>query len=105
MEVAERVVVGGILDKEELEGEGEVDKESKRVPHSLKGRDIMIELREELRKYQRVKNPESYSVVILLIIRIPAFDDNSSLRSTASILSFFGNYISLYVLSSANNHF
>ena len=41
----------GFLDKEEaLEGEGEVDKESKRVPHSLKERDIMMWLGEELRK-------------------------------------------------------
>ena len=65
-------IFGGNLEKEEeLEGEGEVDKESKRVPHSLKGRDIMMGLQEELRKYQRARGPESYSVVILLTIRIP----------------------------------
>jgi hypothetical protein len=65
-------ILWGFLEKEEeLEGDGEVDKESKRVPHSLKGRDIMMGLQEELRKYQRVRGPESYSVVILLTFRIP----------------------------------
>ncbi len=54
--LAVRVVVWGFLEKEEeKEGEGEVDKESKRVPHSLEGRDIMMGLQEELRKYQRVR--------------------------------------------------
>ena len=96
----------GFLDKEEaLEGEGEVDKESKRVPHSLKGRDIMSWLGEELRKIPTSERAGILFGCHLVNYQDPPPSDNSSLRSPASILSFFGNYITLYVLSSANSLF